>query len=103
MEWNLWSCCADYNEKSFVFTLKNPHNIPAKRNAMKDIDDLLNPFIDGPYFDDIYVSDDCNANTDSRTSLGYRYINDTGLDGETVFTGSPNFKVKEIEIFEITN
>jgi hypothetical protein len=28
---------------------------------------------------------------------------DTGLDGQTFFTGSRNFKVKEIEVFEITN
>jgi hypothetical protein len=26
---------ADYSLKSFLFTLKNPHNIPAKRFALK--------------------------------------------------------------------
>jgi hypothetical protein len=35
-EWNgknLWK--ADDSQKSFVFTLKNPQNIPAKRFALK--------------------------------------------------------------------
>jgi hypothetical protein len=48
--------------------------------------------------------DDCNTNSDSRTSdFGCTYANDTRRDGKTVFTGSGNFKVKEIEIFEITD
>jgi uncharacterized membrane protein len=33
--------------------------------------------------------------------LGNTYINDTGLDGVTVFTGSKSFQVKEIEVFEM--
>jgi hypothetical protein len=49
------------------------------------------------------VSDDCNANTSSFTYLGLAYYNDTGLDGKMVFTGSNLFKVKEIEVFEITD
>jgi hypothetical protein len=51
----------------------------------------------------MYVSDNCNANTSSCTNLGLAYTNDTGLDGRTVFTGSLYFKVKEIEVFEITD
>jgi hypothetical protein len=31
------------------------------------------------------------------------YTSDTGLDGKIVFTGSKNFQVREIEVFEITN
>jgi hypothetical protein len=37
----------------------------------------------------------------SSSSLGFSYANDTGLDGETVLTGSLFFTVKEIEVFEI--
>jgi hypothetical protein len=58
----------------------------------------------GPRFGrgwDIGVSDDCNTNTNSYTSLGRSYTNDTGLDAEVVFTGSVKFQVKEIEIFEV--
>jgi hypothetical protein len=51
----------------------------------------------------MWVYDNCNANTDSQTKLGPVYTNDTGLDGRTVFTGSWEFKVKEIEVFEITD
>jgi hypothetical protein len=59
----------------------------------------------GPHFNgDIAVYDNCNANTDSFTRyFGYAYVNDTGLDGKTFFTGSGEFTVKEIEVFEITD
>jgi hypothetical protein len=58
----------------------------------------------GPDFGDIGVSNICNANTDSNTSeFGNVYTNDTGLEGKTFFTGSWEFQVKEIEVFEITN
>jgi hypothetical protein len=30
---NIWK--ADDNRKSFIFTLKNPHNVPVKRLALK--------------------------------------------------------------------
>jgi hypothetical protein len=56
----------------------------------------------GPWFyGGLFVSDNCNANTESCTVLDIIYINDTGLDGEIVFTGSPFFQVKEIEVLEI--
>jgi hypothetical protein len=60
----------------------------------------------GPEFGDscdIFISDHCNTNTYSGSSFGSSYFNDTGLDGCTFFTGSEHFKVKEIEVFEITD
>jgi hypothetical protein len=57
----------------------------------------------GPFFYDIGVHDNCNASTINWTSLGTSYTNDTGLDGREFFTGSYNFQVKEIEVFEITD
>jgi hypothetical protein len=33
--------------------------------------------------------------------LGTHYVNDTGIDGKVFFTGSENFEVREIEVFEI--
>jgi hypothetical protein len=97
---------ADDSLKSFVFTLKNPHNKPARRFALKAetknaaivCDSKWGPSIG---YLDIRVWDNCNANTDSSTFLGCAYTNDTGLDGQRVFTGSATFKVKEIEVFEI--
>jgi hypothetical protein len=58
----------------------------------------------GPHFLDISVFDNCNANTDSFTcDFGRSYTNDTGLDGKTFFTGPERFKVKKIEVFEVTD
>jgi hypothetical protein len=100
---------ADNSLKSFLFTLKNPHNIPARRFALKGKEKWAAIYCNseygpgfGGFIGDIRVSDDCNANTDSGTSLGYAYTNDTGLGRHIVFTGSVYFQVKEIEVFEIT-
>jgi hypothetical protein len=101
---NLWK--ADPSLKSFLFTLKNPHNFPARRFALKA--EMKNKAVScdswcGPDFFDISVSNYCNENTDSTTAdFGGSYTNDTGRDGSTFFTGCENFEVKEIEIFEIT-
>jgi hypothetical protein len=102
---------ADDSLRSFLFTLGNPHNIPAKRFALKAERKrraIWCPSGWGPCFGaslfacDLAVSDNCNANMRSGAGVGIAYINDTGLDGKTVFTGSYHFQVKEIEVFEIT-
>jgi hypothetical protein len=104
---NCWK--ADDSQKSFLFTLKNPHNIPARRFALKAEKKQWAINCDsehGPHFGcgaDIVVYDNCNANTSSFTLLGYTYTNDTGLHNGVVLTGSQNFQVKEIEVFEITD
>jgi hypothetical protein len=110
----------DPSLKSFLFTLRNPHKVPARKFALKaekkDFAILCGSSY-GPHFCDIFVSDNCNANTRSTTcqfgycyandtpftSFGHPYANDTGRDGETFFTGSPFFTVKEIEVFENTD
>jgi hypothetical protein len=100
---------ADDSLKSFLFTLKNPHNISARRFALKaekKHQAIVCYSGYGPCFGygppNICIYDDCNANTLSRTSLGLTYTNDTGLNNDIVFTGSYSFQVKEIEVFEIT-
>jgi hypothetical protein len=100
-------CKADPSLKSFLFTLKNPHNFPAMKFTLKteEKDRAINcdsPW--GPIFgDDLGVYDDCTANAVSGSSLGRLYANDPGLDGRTVLTGSRHFAVKEIKVFEITH
>jgi hypothetical protein len=100
---------ADDSLKSFLFTLKNPHNIPARRFALKAEKKqraILCCSEMGPCFGDpcdMAVRDNCNADTWSDTSLGWCYTNDTGLSMFVVFTGSDNFQVKEIEVFGITD
>jgi hypothetical protein len=97
---------ADANLKNFLFTLKNPHNVPAWRFALKPEmkDEAIYYYSDcGPDFCDIGVSDTCNVNISSCNYLfGNSYTNDTGLDERTFFTGSERFEVKEIEVLEIT-
>jgi hypothetical protein len=97
----------DESQNTFIFTLKNPHNIPARKFLMIDKRTwaIYSESRYGPSFSyDMLVSNDCNANTQSHIRLGcHSYINDTGLDGNIVLTGSHHFQVKEIEVFEITN
>jgi hypothetical protein len=96
---------ADPSLKSFRFTLKNPHNLPARTFALwaeKKDEAIICDSERGPHFLDIWISDKCNANTRSCSYLGDSYANDTVLDGRTVLTSSQFFTVKEIEVFEIT-
>jgi hypothetical protein len=97
---------ADDSLKSFLFTLKKPHNIAPRTFPLIPANKQRAIFCDsewGPCFSAISVSDNCNANTDNFTVLGITYTNDTGLNGNKVFTGSFYFQVKEIEVFEITD
>jgi hypothetical protein len=97
---------ADGSGKSFLFTLKNPHNVPARRFALKAEKKHAAISYDshwGPrFYAGIGVSDNCNTNTENYTQLDGCYMNNTGLDNRRFFTGSPNFQVREIEVFEIT-
>jgi hypothetical protein len=98
---------ADDSLQSFLFTLKNPHNVPPQIFALRAEKRGLAMYCDsgyGPCFGvgDIAVCDNCNANIGSYTSLGHSYINNTGLGTEIGFTGSQNFQITEIEVFEIT-
>jgi hypothetical protein len=61
-------------------------------------------------FGEISVGNSCNASTCSRAHLKFTYVfldpshtMHTALDGDKLFTGSVNFQVKEIEVFEITD
>jgi hypothetical protein len=109
MEWESppsWKWEADDSMKSFVFTLKNPHNIPARRfalNAQMKHHAIYWNSKYGPHFDAIWIKDNCNASANNGSSLGVNYTNDMGLAGNIVFTGSQCFKVEEIEVFEITD
>jgi uncharacterized coiled-coil protein SlyX len=92
VEWESreWYWKADPSLKSFVFTLKNPHNLAARKFALTSPTKAI--YCDpgrGPCF--------------GWTSLDPSYVNDTGLGGKTVFTGSEKFTVKEIEVFEIAD
>jgi hypothetical protein len=113
VKWESHRCWKmDDSLKSFVFTLKNLHNIPGKRFVLKAEMKQKAIFCYsgfGPVFgldcngySDIYVYNGCNTDTASGAFLGRAYTNDTGLNGEIVFTGSQKFQAREIEVFEIT-
>jgi hypothetical protein len=97
----------DGNMESFLFTLKNPHNITARRFMLMsgDLPAIICSSQYGPNFHDIKVSDNCNTNTLSSAGIGNNeecYIIDVRMDsGKSIFTGSMNFQVKEIEVFEL--
>jgi hypothetical protein len=91
---------------SFVFTLANLHNFPARKCGLKaekkSEATRCHPRSE-PTFLDIRVSDPCNSPWNGYTQLGLSYANDTGMDRTTLFTGSLGMIVKGIEVFEITN
>jgi hypothetical protein len=100
------NCKADPSLTSFIFSLKNPHNVPARKFALKAAKENEAIYCDpeyGPSFRDVGVrGNSSNQNwADFRTN--HCYVNDTGLDGVPFFTGKRLFKMKEIEVFEITD
>jgi hypothetical protein len=102
---------ADPARRSFLFTLRNPHNFPPKKFPLKASDTHRAIICDectGPFFRDIVVTNSGNTNRTNYTrSFGMTYENDTGFNGppkeNTFFTGSPYFTVAEVEVFEIVN
>jgi hypothetical protein len=92
----------DPSLKSFVSTLKNPHNFAARRYVLdpqKKDRAICCCWNNGQIFlGGIGISDKWNTNTNS---FGKSYTNDTGPNADTFFTGSKTFEVKQIEVFEI--
>jgi hypothetical protein len=92
--------------KSFLFSLKNPHNIAARRFAMTQSGNPLAIYChadSGPTFGggyDIHVCD--GSNGPSYTYFSSSFANDTGKSAAEFFTGAKSFTVSEIEVFEIT-
>jgi hypothetical protein len=97
----------DPSRKTFIFTLKNHHNIPARRFRMNDTAEgpvFCEPR-NGPNFCLIGVYDQCNESNKNYAKFFEsnidKFNNDTGLDGDEVFVPSGHFRVKEIEVFQI--
>jgi hypothetical protein len=96
---------------NFLFTLKNPHNFPAKRfkphPGRHGMGLVYCSREDGPCFGiekypgfDLCIGEGWIC----APGFGTSYLNDTGLDGPTFFTGSLEFcQLKEIEVFEMTD
>jgi hypothetical protein len=102
-----WS--GDPSQKSFLFTLKNPHNIPPRRFAVESTrkENVLffyNKYLVWMGLDGaIALMLNCNANSTSNNrgfQPGGTFVNDSGHEAKTLFTGSETYTVKEVEIFE---
>jgi hypothetical protein len=93
--------------KIFLFTPKNPHNLPARRFELKAKEKRCAIICDsryGPWFNGaILVKDNCDSHSDNVGHIGAYYTNDAGLEENTIFTGSRKVQVQEIKVFEITN
>jgi hypothetical protein len=96
----------DPSQKSFIFTLKNPHNLGARLFKQKQADNAIYDHSSyGPTFGngfDLYVCDQCQSSNNNCSNFGTGYVNDTGIDGRQVLAGAYNFTVEEIEVFQVT-
>jgi hypothetical protein len=107
---------ADNSLTSFLFTLTNSHNVPARRFLLKAeqkeyaiyCDWSQGPVFGKPNFVVLLAFDNCSALDYSHTSrFGETYSNDSGLEprqggySSTLLTGTNGFQVREIEVFEI--
>jgi hypothetical protein len=95
----------DPSLESFIFTIKNPHNLGARIfNLANAIHAIYDNSMYGPTFGgghDFHVCDECHTSNSNYSNFGHTYRNDTGIDGARVLTGASNFTVKEIEVFEV--
>ncbi|XP_031573116.1 uncharacterized protein LOC116307107 isoform X2 [Actinia tenebrosa] len=112
-----WGGTSGYlgSTNAFLFSLKNPHNIPALKFPMET--DLLNslnnarvtaaqtsPFL-GPSFglNDLVIYEDANSRVSGYSDLGnaYKVLNSTSskIGTNNIFTGTRWFYPDEIEVF----
>jgi hypothetical protein len=102
-----WMAAPDPSHRTYIFTLKNPHRLGPRKfwpDARKKRGVICSHSWWGPSFCDINVTDGPDALIKSWSDLGFSsYFNDTGLDGRVVFTDKKSFRVKEIEVFKVTD
>jgi hypothetical protein len=100
---------SDPSLDSFLFTIKNPHNLPPRIFKLKQAKNAIYgqtgygpKFGDAaPWSADLYVCSQCQTSGNSYSNLGKAYVNDSGISGNHVLTGSQDFLVQEIEVFEV--
>jgi hypothetical protein len=98
---------ADHSYESFLFTLKNPHNLPPTKfsltNKMRAIQCRVSYGPTFGYDGNICCFDNSDKNNDSYTYLGSNdcYENPTNLSGSTLFTGRYHFIAKDIDVYRV--
>jgi hypothetical protein len=97
----------DLSGESFLFTIKNPHNIPPRKfGIVSNKRAIYCAASDGPSFGcgtDIRVLANCNSHNNNYSSFGCSYKNETGIDGHTFLDGEYHYTVKELEVFLISD
>jgi hypothetical protein len=98
----------DNSLRSFLFTLKNPHGVLARKFPLKAEEKhgaICCYSHYGPSFNGgLHILDRCNANNNSYTTyFGDQYVSVTGRRQGDFFTGENHFTAKEIEVFEIAD
>jgi hypothetical protein len=89
--------------KKVIFTLKHPHNFPARKFALKAEmkDQAISCWRDcRPNFHDISVAGTLRVNF-TFCGFGQIYTNGTGMDGKMSFSCSEDCQAKQIALFEI--
>jgi len=97
-----WKSSAAYvhDPKAFIFSL----NHKTKHNNQKNNNSIYTHPSYGPTFgggNDIYISDNCNANNFSYSSSNSTYELPPNTNGQVYFAGAYNFTVKEIEVYAV--
>jgi hypothetical protein len=99
----------DIDKSAFIFSLVNKENRPllfehlSKRKDSVFSDKKTGPTFGGFY--DLFISDNSNQNTNSISNLGRTYTHPEYPYGsekaQTILTGTYNFQVQEIEVFQM--
>jgi hypothetical protein len=96
---------SDDSLQTCLFTLKNPHNLPPMTFSLNPAwreRAILCCAAHGPDFNSMSVRGGGAERTFIYTGLGPAYLNNTGIDGETILTGSGRAWAQDIEVFEVT-
>jgi hypothetical protein len=99
------SVVPDPGSTSFLFTIKNVHNLPARVFKLKHPENGIctNPGY-GPCFgsgNDLSIGSPCTGSNKNWSSLGGAYENDTRVYSLKVLAGSYRFAVRDIEVFKL--
>jgi hypothetical protein len=98
---------SDPSLQSFVFTIKNPHNLRPTIFKQQQEGNAIHTYGNrGPVFGSGYtlsVCDQCHTSNSSYSFFGSTYANDTGIAGNQVLAGTQYFTVEEIEVFEVVD
>jgi hypothetical protein len=93
--------------ESFLFTLRNPYRVPARifrlRTEKKHCAIRCRASKLPAFGGCLFLSNDGTGACGRTFDFNTGYINDTGTNGKTFFTGGISFTVAEIEVFEISD